>query len=88
MPISGDEYELGEIDPSLFVLQFLRTNFPNAYTQDELLNILSSGEREVTQEELESMLKQLVEAEKIESKTIRSVVYYRYHKERLGFRPK
>ena len=85
MPISGEEYELGEIDPSLFTLQFLHSNFPNAYTRDELLSILTSQGKEISQKELDSILKQLVAAEKVEAKTIRDVVYYRYHKKPLGF---
>ena len=86
MPISGEEFELGEIDPSLFLMQFLRDNFPNAYTQDELVSVLSSQRKQVAYEEVGSILKQLVEAEKIESKNIRDMVYFRYHKKPLGFR--
>jgi len=86
MPISGEEYELGEIDPGLFVVQFLHSNFPNAYAKDELLSILGSQRKEISQKELDSAIKRLVEAEKIESKPIRDTAYYRYHKKPLGFR--
>ena len=88
MPISRDEYEIGEIDISLWVVQFLRERPDYAFTVDELSNALASSWRPSQGDELVRALEDLVESKRIECKNIKGIMYYRYYKRPLGFVPR
>ncbi len=86
MPISRSEFESGELDPSLLIIDFLHSNPDYAYTVEELLEQLASSGIDLTGEEMQSILKSLESRGRIEVKTIDAVIYYIYSKA-LGFRP-
>jgi hypothetical protein len=89
MPISRREFEKGELDPSLLVEQFLRSNPDCAYTLQELMSELASKYTlqelmsgmiskgaQFSEDDLGSILERLSERGRIESKTIGGVLYY------------
>ena len=86
MPISRREFESGELDPSLLIIEFLRSNPDNAYTMEELMEELASRGVNLTTGEMQNILDSLEKREKIEAKASIGVVYYIYRKPRLGFR--
>ncbi|MBE0415691.1 MAG: hypothetical protein IBX36_04025 [Dehalococcoidia bacterium] len=86
MPISRDEFERGELDPSLFIVDFLRSSPDYAYTLEELIAELASRGMDLAEEDLQDILSSLETRGRIESKTRRSMVYYIYRKPKLGFR--
>ena len=86
MPISRSKFESGELDPSLFLVEFLRSNPDYAYTMEELIEKLASKGIDLTAEKVESILRLLESRGRIESKMKYGVVYYIYSK-RIGFRP-
>lgn len=88
MPISRDEYEFGDVDIGLFILQFLREHSDYAFTAEELLKGLVSSARATSLDEVITALEDLVQSNKVESKNIKGVVYYRYCKRPLGFTPR
>ncbi len=69
MPISRQEFESGEPDPSLLVMEFLRSNSDYAYTVEELLVVLSARRAELTEKDMLEVLRSLQEREKIEARS-------------------
>lgn len=86
MPITRREFESGELKPNLLIVGFLKANPDYAYTAQELRTELGTKDLTLTLRETRNILRSLVEKETIEAKTIKRVVYYIYHKPRLGFR--
>lgn len=86
MPISRKEFESGELDPSLLIIEFLSSNPDYAYSLEELVEWLASRGVNVKVEELRAILRSLEEQEKVEVKMKVGMVYYIYRKPRLGFR--
>ncbi len=86
MPISRDEFERGEADPSAYVLNFMRNNADMALTVDELSQAASVEGQNFSSEQLLEALGRLVERGNAESKTLNGVVYYIYHRRPMGFR--
>jgi|Deesub1362A_J573_1020465.scaffolds.fasta_scaffold00246_2 acetate kinase len=86
MPISRREFESGELDPGLLLIEFLRSNSDYAYTLDELVRELGSKGIHMTGEDLRNILRSLEHRGRIESKIKYGVVYYIYRKT-IGFRP-
>lgn len=86
MPISRREFESGELDPSLLLIEFLRSNPDYAYTAKELIGELASKGMDLTKEEMQNALSSLENRGRIESKIIHGVVYYICSKT-MGFRP-
>ena len=87
MPISGAEFELGHTEPTLFILEILRDCFPNAINESELFNKVASNRRDVSMRQLTDILHMLINSNKVECKSIENIIYYRYKKRPLGFRP-
>jgi hypothetical protein len=86
MPISRGEFEKGELDPGLLILEFLRSNPDYAYILEELIGELAKRGMDLTAEEAQSILSSLESRGRVEAKTIHGMVYYIYSKA-LGFRP-
>ena len=86
MPISREEFERGEHEIGFLPLDFLRSSPGYAYTSQEVFEGLVETRGDLIQKEVEETLTALARQDKIEQKTIRGVLYYSYHKSRLGFR--
>ncbi len=81
MPISRTEFQKGELDPSFFVEEFLRSNADCAYTVEELIVELASKKRmALTAEEVRVILDSLETDKRVSAKMVRDVVYYIHRK--------
>ena len=78
MPISSNDFEKSDRESSLLLVDFLRTNPLNAYGLDELVKMLASEGRNLAKEEVEKMLNKLEYGQRVESKKIGGVTYYKY----------
>ena len=76
----GTEFEKGELDPSFFVEEFLRSNADSAYTVEELIVKLASKRMALTAEEVQNVLGTLEARERVNSKMVRDEVYYIFRK--------
>lgn len=85
MPISRDSFERGSILPRAEVLAFLEAHNENAYTIDEIYRETRTT-LEYSVEQLEEVLRSLVEDGWVQSKEIEGIVYYRATPRRIGFR--
>ena len=85
MPISRREFESGELDAGFMVMDFLRSNSDDAYTADELVELISESV-DVNKEQMRDILDSLERQGKVEVRVMRGVIYYIYRKSRLGFR--
>ncbi|MBI2304617.1 MAG: hypothetical protein HYU86_07725 [Chloroflexi bacterium] len=85
MPISKAEFE-SEGDPVASVLDLLRTNSHLSFTAQELLIELASLGMNLNEEELREILNALERRGRVESRTVRGLVYYIYAS-KMGFRP-
>ena len=86
MPISRREFGSNESNSVFLVLDFFYSNSDQAYTLEELINELALRGVNLELGELKDILRTLEERGRIESKTKKGVVYYIYHKPKLGFR--
>ncbi len=86
MPISRSEFESGELDPGLLLIEYLRSNPDYAYTLDELKEYLISRGVHLTTEELGNVLNTLESRGRVELKVVVGVLYYIYRKT-ISFRP-
>ncbi len=86
MPISRGEFEKGDIDLRLVILEFLRSNSDYAHSLEEIIEQLISEGITPIYEEVNDMLTGLVNKKRLESKSISGVLYYMYCKV-VGFRP-
>ncbi len=86
MPSGRKEFESGELDPSLLLIEFLRSNPDCYYILEELIVELASRGINVKTEEMQDILQSLEKQDKVEAKTRTGVVYYIYQKLSLGFR--
>ena len=86
MPISRGEFEQGEIDLRLVIIEFLRVNIDSAYTLNEIIEELVSEGIACLEQDVVPVLNALVDNKRIELKSIGGVLYYMYFKA-LGFRP-
>ena len=86
MPITSSDYEKRSGEVGALLKEFLRFHPYVAYTLDDLLEVLTSNDINLSKEELESFLFSLEYAGRIESKIVDGVSYYR-HKKVLGFMP-
>ena len=86
MPISSSDFEKTDREPSLVLIDFLRSSRLNAYNVDEVVGILASKGRKLAKEEVERMLVKLEYGGRVESKKIAGVPYYRY-RDTSFFRP-
>ena len=80
MPISNINFEKGNRDPSLLLLDFLSLNYRNAYTLDELEAVMKSTNKDLSKRDVESLLNALEYGGKVKSRTIEGKIYYRYSK--------
>ena len=80
MPISREEFESAELDPSFVVEEFLRSSSGYAYTRDELIVQLASKKMALTADEMQDILGTLAGEEKLIEKIVRDTVYYIYRK--------
>jgi len=87
MPISRDEFERGEADPGAYILNLLRNNADTAFTLDELLQAASVEGHSFSSEQILEALERLIERGGVQSKMLKGVVYYIYHRAPMGFRP-
>lgn len=86
MPISDREFESGHTESALFVLGVLEQVFPYALNQSDLMTEVANKGRQLDLEQLRDILYILVQQDKVASKSIEDVIYYRYKKRTLGFR--
>jgi len=86
MPISRKEFESGELNLSLLIIDFLHSNPDYAYTVEELVEELVSRGTDLTAEKVQTVLSSLENRGRVEVKEIHGVIYYIYNKA-MGFRP-
>ncbi len=86
MPIRRQEFESGDPDPDIMVLEFLRSRPDYAYTLKELREFLATKEAGLAEKDLLEVPRSLQDREKVGAKTRRGMIYYIYRKPRLGFR--
>ena len=86
MPISSNDFEKSNRESNILLIDFLRSNYRDAYSLDELVEAMASTGRKLSGEEVERILASLEYGGKIESKIIGGVTYYRYCKV-TGSRP-
>jgi hypothetical protein len=85
MPISSNDFERGERSPSTVLMDFLRANYRDAFSLDELVAALGNEGCNLTSDEVEVMLDSLEYGGKVKSKVVDCVTYYRYS-EVVGFK--
>ena len=78
MPISSSDFEKSDREPSLMLMDFLRTNRRVAYGVDEMVETLASKGRKLAREDVERILVLMEYGGRVESKAIVGVTYYRY----------
>ena len=86
MPINSAEFEKCNRESDVLLTEFLRSNYRDAYSLDELVKVVASMGRNLKEDEVERILTSLEYGGKVESKIIAGVTYYRYCKV-LGSRP-
>lgn len=86
MPITRREFDARERSPLDHLLEFLKTHEHLAFSPEELLQELVKAGFEIATDELQEMLAELIERERVESKTVRAKLYYSYRRV-MGFRP-
>jgi hypothetical protein len=86
MPISSSEFEKSNRESDVLLTEFLRSNYRDAYSVDELVKVMASKGRSLKGKEVERILTSLEYGGKVESRIIGGVTYYRYCKV-LGSRP-
>ncbi|MBM2826151.1 MAG: hypothetical protein HW403_215 [Dehalococcoidia bacterium] len=86
MSISRESYESGSILPRAEVLAYLQSNPERAYTIDQIYRDTRTT-LEYSKEQLEELLRQLIEDRRVESKILEGVEYFRVVRRRIGFRP-
>lgn len=87
MPISREEYEHGEIDATVYLLQLLRSYSDTAFSAIELSQIAANEGRNMEPAEIADRLNPLVAQATVECKEVGGVLYYIYRRRPLGFRP-
>ncbi len=80
MPISRAEFEKAELDPSFLLEEFLRSNSDSAYTAEELVVKLASNRIALKVEEVQGILDDLENHERVTGNRVRDIVYYIYRK--------
>ena len=78
MPINENEFGKSSRDPSILLLDFLSFNFRNAYSLDELVEVVKAEGKGLTKEGVESLLSALEYGGKVKSRTIDGKTYYKY----------
>ena len=80
MPISGNDFERTGREPSALLVDFLKVNYRDAFSLDELVGAMELMGKNMTREEMETLLSSLEYGGKVESKVVDCVTYYRYAK--------
>jgi len=80
MPINEGEFGKSNRDPSLLLLDFLGFNYRNAYTLDELEEVIKSSNKDLNKKDIEILLSALEYGGKVKSRTIDGKTYYKYSK--------
>jgi hypothetical protein len=80
MPISSNDFERTGRAPSALLVEFLRVNYRDAFTLDELAGAMELMGKNMTREEVETLLSSLEYGGKVDSKVVDCVTYYRYSK--------
>jgi hypothetical protein len=80
MPISGNDFERTGREPGALLADFLKVNYRDAFSLDELAGAMELMGKNMTREELETLLSSLEYGGKVESKVVDCVTYYRYTK--------
>jgi hypothetical protein len=78
MPISSNDFEKTESEPSRLLIDFLRSNRRFAYSLNQLQKMLESEGRVLDKKDIDKMLSLMEYAGMVESKIIAGVPYYRY----------
>lgn len=78
MPISSSDFEKGDRDPSIVLMDFLRANPRVAFGVDELVGMLASVGRDLPRAEVERMISLFEYGGRVESRVIDGETYYRY----------
>jgi hypothetical protein len=80
MPISESEFGKSSRAPSILLLEFLSSNYRNAYTLDELAHVMSEKDKNLSKQGLEKLLDALAYGGKVKLRVIDGKAYYRYSK--------
>jgi hypothetical protein len=86
MPISSRDFDKSDRDSNLVLLDFFRAHPLEAYSADELAKEMASQGRKLSKEDLSKMLLLMEYGQKITSKKIGGVTYYRY-RQHSGYNP-
>ena len=78
MPINESEFSKSSRAPSILLLEFLSFNYRNAYSLDEIADVMSSQNNDLSKQDLERLLTALEYGGKVKSRVIDGKAYYRY----------
>jgi Ca2+-binding EF-hand superfamily protein len=78
MPINENEFGKSSRDPSLVLLEFLDVNARNAYSLEELVEVVKAEGRDLAPKDVESLLSALEYGGKVKSRTIDGKTYYKH----------
>jgi hypothetical protein len=78
MPINENEFGKSSRDPTSLLLDFLSFNFRNAYSLDELAEVVKAGGKNLAKEDVEALLSALEYGGKVKSRIIEGTPYYKY----------
>jgi hypothetical protein len=78
MPIKENEFGKSDRDPSLLLVEFLSFNHRNAYSLDELVEVLKAKGKDLKAKDIERLLSALEYGGKVKSRTVDDKTYYKY----------
>jgi hypothetical protein len=84
MPIRRAEFDRGEIDPSLSILEFFKSQPHLAFTAEEVQDALERADRVTDIEIVRQMLLHLESRGRLESRVVSGRLYYAYKAITLG----
>lgn len=78
MPINENEFGKSSRDPTSLLLEFLSFNYRNAYSLDELVEVMNAKGNDLAKEGVEHLLSALEYGGKVKSRTVDDKTYYKY----------
>ncbi len=78
MPINESEFNKSSRAPTILLMEFLSSNYRNAYTLDELADVMSKKDKNLSKQSLEKLLDALEYGGKVKSRVIDGKAYYRH----------
>jgi predicted AAA+ superfamily ATPase len=78
MPINENEFVKSDRASSIVLLEFLSLNHRNAYSLDELAEVMKAGNKDLSKKDLERLLSALEYGGRVKSRTVDDKTYYKY----------